>query len=178
MRSFVCVLILLMALLAHAQEMNSTYVQAVYNTPALENDSIARILHNYERATKIGNRHKNLGTGLIIAGGVGLCVGAAVTAYAIKNHIDYEHDAEKYSYEEGDSGSAFLFLLGGGGIIVGGAAIITGFVFRSSGQKRLDRASDYEEQLRQYNQRSTSLSIVPLINPIGQAFGGNLLLNF
>lgn len=176
MRSII--IALLLALTAFAQEMNSTYVQAVYNTPALGNDSIARILHNYERATKIGNRHKNLGTGLIIAGGVGLCAGAVVTAYAIKNHIDYEHDAEKYSYEEGDSGSAFLFFLGGSSIFVGGASIITGIIFRSNGQKRLDRANGYEEQLRQYNQRSTSLSIVPLINPIGQAFGGNLLLNF
>ena len=176
MRSII--IAVLLALTAFAQEMNSTYVQAVYNTPAVENDSIAKILHNYERATKIGNHHKTLGTGLIIAGSVGLCAGVAVTAYAIKNHIDYEHDAEKYSYEEGDSGSAFLFFLGGSSIFVGGASIITGIIFRSNGQKRLDRANGYEEQLRQYNQRSTSLSIVPLINPIGQAFGGNLLLNF
>lgn len=55
MRSII--IALLLALTAFAQEMNSTYVQAVYNTPAVENDSIAKILHNYERATKIGNRH-------------------------------------------------------------------------------------------------------------------------
>ena len=176
---FICLLsIFFAAVFAHAQEMGSTYVQLVYNSSALENDSIAKILHDYERATKIGSRHKSLGTGLIIAGGVGLCAGAAVTAYAVKSHIDYERDSEKYSYEEGDSGSGFLFIIGTGGIFVGGAAIITGFIFRSNGQKRLDRANFYEEQLKQYNQRSLSLNIFPLLNPMKQAFGGNLLLDF
>lgn len=178
MRSII--IALLLALTAFAQEMNSTYVQAVYNTPAVENDSIAKILHNYERATKIGNRHKNLGTGLVIGGGVGITAGIAITVYAIKLINDNDHKKQKGDCGSADGGPMFVMFMGTGTMVVGGAAIVTGIIFRHMGIGRLEKAKTYEDQLRGYGLEHLLVSarLIPVINPLSHEFGGRLLLDF
>ena len=49
-----------------------------------------------------------------------------------------------------------------------------------SSYKRKSRAEYYKEQIKKYQKadHSVNLDILPTFNPINQAFGGNLLLNF
>lgn len=77
---FACLFIVLFAVLfAHAQEVDTTSVSATNNTQVVEDNNIAWIRYQYERAIKVGDRQKSLGTGLVIGGGVGITAGIAIT---------------------------------------------------------------------------------------------------
>ena len=178
---FACLFIVLFAVLfAHAQEVDTASVSATNNTQVVEDNNIARIRYQYERAIKVGDRQKSLGTGLVIGGCVGLTAGIAVTAYAIKLINDDDHESQSQGKEEGDGGAVFLMMTGTGAIVVGGAALVTGIIFRSMGNGRLERAKTYEDQLRGYGLEHLLVSarLIPVINPLSREFGGNLLLDF
>lgn len=77
---FACLFIVLFAVLfAHAQEVDTASVSATNNTQVVEDNNIAWIRYQYERAIKVGDRQKSLGTGLVIGGGVGITAGIAIT---------------------------------------------------------------------------------------------------
>ena len=181
---FACLFIVLFAVLfAHAQEVDTASVSATNNTQVVEDNNIARIRYQYERAIKVGDRQKSLGTGLVIGGVVGLTAGIAITAYAIKVINDNDH--KRQNNQKGDCGSedggaAFLMMTGTGTMIVGGAALVTGIIFRSMGNGRLEKAKAYEDQLRGYGLEHLLISsrLIPVVNPLNGTFGGNLLLVF
>ena len=178
---FACLFIVLFAVLfTHAQEVDTASVSATNNTQVVEDNNIARIRYQYERAIKVGDRQKSLGTGLVIGGGVGITAGIAITVYAIKLINDDDHESQSQGKEEGDGGAVFLMMTGTGAIVVGGAALVTGIIFRSMGNGRLERAKTYEDQLRGYGLEHLLISsrLIPVINPLSHEFGGRLLLDF
>ena len=63
---------------------------------------------------------------------------------------------------------------------IGIGVFITGYMVKLKGRRTLRRVKDYEEQLRGYGLQHllVNTKIVPMINPIEKAFGGNLLLDF
>ena len=95
---FACLFIVLFAVLfAHAQEVATTAASLTNSTQVVEDNNIARIRYQYERAIKVGDRQKSLGTGLVIGGGVGITAGIAITVYAIKLINDNDHKKQKRS---------------------------------------------------------------------------------
>jgi hypothetical protein len=178
---FACLFIVLFAVLfAHAQEVDTASVSATNNTQVVEDNNIARIRYQYERAIKVGDRQKSLGTGLVIGGGVGITAGIAITVYAIKLINDNDHKKQKGDCGSADGGPMFVMFMGTGTMVVGGAAIVTGIIFRHMGIGRLEKAKTYEDQLRGYGLEHLLVSarLIPVINPLSHEFGGNLLLDF
>jgi hypothetical protein len=128
----------------------------------------------------VGDRQKSLGTGLVIGGGVGITAGIAITVYAIKLINDNDHKKQKGDCGSADGGPMFVMFMGTGTMVVGGAAIVTGIIFRHMGIGRLEKAKTYEDQLRGYGLEHLLVSarLIPVINPLSHEFGGRLLLDF
>lgn len=65
--------------------------------------------------------------------------------------------------------------------LCGGLGIsIAGFVVRSMGARRLEKAEEYtrtRDMYKRYGSR-ISVSVAPVVNPISKALGGNLALSF
>ena len=121
---FACLFIVLFAVLfAHAQEVDTTSASLTNSTQVVEDNNIARIRYQYERAIKVGDRQKSLGTGLVIGGGVGITAGIAITVYAIKLINDNDHKKQKGDCGSADGGPMFVMFMGTGTMVVGGAAI-------------------------------------------------------
>ena len=155
--------VLFLALAAFAQD-----VPAYYN---VQQDSIAvEYARQAERYTESGDRLSKAGTGFFIGGGALIALATAeVIHYTIK-----KKDTEDYDEVEKENGAVGLVVLAGAGCILGGA------FFKISSNKKKSRAEHYKEQLKDYQKahHSVSLKIWPTFEPIGQAYGGNLLLDF
>ena len=202
MRSIIIALFL--ALAAFAQEMDTTFVvneqgQTIGiihekgTIPALpkaapayaysaQQDSLdAYYLKKAERSTHIGRRYKGMSTAFFIAGGIGLAVNIPIFVYSA--HRDYEYTKEQKrknpDYEpptDADPVPFFSFI--GAGVGVG--FLVAGTIFYFTGSKKLRNAEFFKKKISTYqnNGESVSLEILPTFNPIHQAFGGNLLLEF
>ena len=188
MRSIIVALFLTLA--AFAQEPPAYYysptgpdVKYIYNTQL---DSIeAHYMSKAERNTQSGLRKKSISTNFFIGGGIGLAASAATMMYIV--HTDKEYQKEQKERQRNDStiyeppvdGNPlpFLFIIEAG-VTVG--CIVAGTIFRITGNKKLRNAEYFKKQLEIYRQQknSVSLEILPTYNPIRQAFGGNLLLDF
>ena len=160
------IIALFLALAAFAQD-----VPAYYN---VQQDSVAvEYARQAERYTESGDRLSKAGTGLFIGGGALIALATAeVIHYTIKT--EKKKDTEDYDVVEGDHGATGLIVVAGVGCILGGA------LFKISSYKKKSRAEHYKEQLKDYQKahHSVSLKIWPAFEPIDQAFGGNLLLEF
>ncbi|MBO7061982.1 MAG: hypothetical protein J6W54_12955 [Fibrobacter sp.] len=164
MRSIIIALFLSLA--AFAQE-----PPAYYNT---QQDSVSvEYAKKVEHYTESAEHLSNAGTGLFIGGGAILALATAeVIHYTVKTKK--KKGSEEYDVVEGDHGAFGLIVLAGVGCILGGT------VFKVFSYKRKNRAEYYKEQIKNYQKadHSVSLEILPMFNPINQAFGGNLLLDF
>ena len=202
MRSIIIALFL--ALAAFAQEMDTTFVvneqgQTVgiihekgtvpvipkaapaYAYSAQQDSLDAYYLKKTERSTHIGRRYKGMSTAFFIAGGIGLAVNIPIFVYSA--HRDYEYTKEQKrknpDYEpptDADPVPIFSFI--GAGVGVG--FLVAGTIFYFTGSKKLRNAEFFKKKISTYqnNGESVSLEILPTFNPIHQAFGGNLLLEF
>ncbi len=202
MRSIIIALFLTLA--AFAQEMDTTYIkneqgQTVgiihekgtvpvipkaapaqnFEASMAREDSISRIRHQYERFTRSAERSNRLGRNFMIGGGIcsGLGTGLLVLGYITKKNEDriYGDDADLV-----DPPSLFYLMYGSVFTGIGIGVFITGYMVKLKGRRTLRRVKDYEEQLRGYGLQHllVNTKIVPMINPIEKAFGGNLLLDF
>ena len=164
MRSIIIAFFLTLA--AFAQE-----PPAYYNT---QQDSVpVEYAKNVERYTESAEHLSKAGTGLFIGGGALIVLATAeVIHYTVKT--EKKKDTEDYDVVEGDHGALGLVVLAGVGCILGGT------VFKVISYKKKNRAEYYKEQIKNYPKadHSVSLEILPTFNPINQAFGGNLLLDF
>ena len=160
------IIALFLTLAAFAQE-----PPAYYNT---QQDSVpVEYTKKIEHYTESGERLSNAGTGLFIGGGALIVLATAeVIHYTVKT--EKKKDTEDYDVVEGDHGALGLIVLTGVGCILGGT------IFKVFSYKRKIRAEHYKEQLKKYQNagHSVSLEILPTFNPINQALGGNLLLDF
>jgi hypothetical protein len=182
MNKFICLLfVFFMVAFAHAQEIQAqelfaqevdfTYAPVVLDSFVLK-DSVAQIQSQYERNLKMGKRQRFIGTILYIAGGVSLSAGIAFTVLSVKMNHNQCGD-----FTCGDVGP-YEYLISFSCVALGIGSLIPAYFIYSKGSKKLERAHYYEEQLNQYKQYSMSLKIVPFVNPLVKAFGGNLLLDF
>ena len=195
MRSIIMALFL--ALAAFAQEPPAHYYPAIgsdgkyyIHYSSLDSntqlDSIeAHYMSKAERNTQSGLRKKSISTNFFIGGGIGLAASAATMMYIV--HTDKEYQKEQKERQRNDStiyeppvdGNPlpFLFIIEAG-VTVG--CLVAGAIFRITGNKKLRNAEYFKKQLEIYRQQknSVSLEILPTYNPIRQAFGGNLLLDF
>ncbi len=178
------IIALFLALAVSAQKPPDYYwldtpVEYVYSTPQ---DSLdAYYLKKAERSTHIGRRYKGMSTAFFIAGGIGLAVNIPIFVYSA--HRDYEYTKEQKrkdpNYEpptDADPVPFFSFI--GAGVGVG--FLVAGTIFYFTGSKKLRNAEFFKKKISSYqnNGESVSLEILPMFNPIHQAFGGNLLLEF
>ena len=167
MRSIIIALFL--ALAAFAQE------QPAYNNT--QQDSIeARYTKKAERSTQSGARFKSVSTKLFIGGGIGLAVSVPAFIYSIsipKKSKDSTENMEPAN----DISMAALSLAG---ICASIGVLIAGAICKYSSVRRFRDAEHFKKELELYRQQkpSISLEILPTFNPINQAFGGNLLLDF
>ncbi|MBR2094383.1 MAG: hypothetical protein IJ908_01990 [Fibrobacter sp.] len=167
-----------MATFAHAQEVpaqkvDSTFVSADFDSPVLK-DSVAQIQSQYEWNLTKGKSQTFLGKFLFVLGGLSLGFGVTTTVWGMQA---YYEDKRCQSCEDG-RGSDLLLMLGVSCIIQGVGTIVLGVLSYSIGSKKLERANDYEEQLKHYKEHSMNFRFIPIVNPMEQAFGGNLLLEF
>ena len=194
MRSIIIALFL--ALAAFAQEPPAHYYPAIgsdgkYYIPYssldsnTQQDSIeAYYINKAERSTQSGLHKKSISTKFLIAGGIGVAASAATLMYIV--HTDKEYREEQKERQRNDSTIyepvdadplPFLFFIEVG-VTVG--CLVAGTIFRITGNNRLRKAEYFKKQLEIHHQQksSVSLEILPIFNPINQAFGGNLLLDF
>ena len=185
MRSIIVALFLTLA--AFAQEPPAYYysptgpnVKYIYNTQL---DSIeAHYMSKAARSTQLGLRQKSISTNFFIGGGIGLAVSIPSLIYSVYRDTEYQKEQQRKDstkYEpptDMDPLPFFSFI--GIGVSVG--CIIAGTIFMITGNKKLRNAEYFKKQLEIYRQQksSVSLEILPTYNPIRQAFGGNLLLDF
>ena len=191
MRSLIIAFFL--ALAAFAQEMDTTYIKNEQGqtigiihekgtvpalpkaTPAYaystQQDSIeARYIKKAERSIRSGARFKSASTKLFIGGGIGLAVSVPTFIYLISIPEKTQEPADDISM------AAFSFV----GVGVSIVALIGGAIWKYSSVRRFRDAEHFKKELELYRQQksSVSLEILPMFNPINQAFGGNLLLDF
>lgn len=182
MRSIIVALFLTLA--AFAQEPPAYYysptgpdVKYIYNTQL---DSIeAHYMSKAARSTQLGLRQKSISTNFFIGGGIGLAASTALLIYTVSDYRNRNLRNDSTANEpvpDADPLPFFSFI--GIGVSVG--CIIAGTIFMITGNKKLRNAEYFKKQLEIYRQQknSVSLEILPTYNPIRQAFGGNLLLDF
>lgn len=169
MRSIIIALFL--ALAAFAQE------QPAYNNT--QQDSIeARYTKKAERSTQSGARFKSVSTKLFIGGGIGLAVSVPAFIYSISISIPKKSKDSTENMEPADDIS--MAALSFAGICASIGVLIAGAICKYSSVRRFRDAEHFKKELELYRQQkpSISLEILPTFNPINQAFGGNLLLDF
>lgn len=195
MRSIIIALFL--ALAAFAQEPPAHYYPAIgsdgkYYIPYssldsnTQQDSIeAYYIKKAERSTQSGLHKKSISTRFLIAGGIGVAASAATLMYIVHTNKEYREEQKERQrndstiYEPPVDGNPlpFLFIIEAG-VTVG--CLVAGAIFRITGNNRLRKAEYFKKQLEIHHQQKSSvtLEILPIFNPINQAFGGNLLLDF
>lgn len=172
------------ALLANAQQPPDHYfsngpVEYVYSTPQ---DSLeAYFLKKAERSTRQGHRFKSMSTTFFIVGAIGLAVNIPIYIYSVHRNNEYfkEQKRENPDFEpptDADPVPFFTFI----GACVGVGFLAAGTTFWFVGNKKFQNAEYFMEQVQTYqnNRKPVSLEVLPTFNPIRQAFGGNLLLEF
>lgn len=158
-------IVLFLAVAVFAQE-PPAYYNAQRDSVAVE---YARMADYYAAS---GERLSKVGIGFFIGGGALIVLATADFIYLLKK--DAEKKAEDPDSGVGQDNTFSLIILAGVGSIFGGIA------FKVGGNKKKHRAKFYKEQLQNYreNGETVNLEIMPTFNPIRQAFGGNLLLDF
>ena len=206
MRSFGCILVLLMALLAHAQELDTTYVideqgrtiglihekgtipritRVAAPVPVAEQtlvasvngvDSSAYYQDLINRYTLSGEKKRRAGNGMMIGGGVGVLLGVFLMVHAEEST---DHCGNN---DYGCNDDEFLeFFTGYGAAIAGVVVFGVGVTLKIVGSSKLRRAVRYKESLDRYNTRklqTLKLQVEPIINARKSAFGSRLSLNF
>ena len=183
----ICLITLVFAMAVFAQEPPDYY--CLPNDPAIkyacgtQQDSVeAYYKKRAERSLQLGHRHKSMSTKFLIVGGIGLAASTSLLIYSL-------HESDKYEKEQTSNDSIVneppidgnpipFLIISGLGVSIG--CIIAGAIFRHTGNNKLRKAEFYKKQLQDYqkNGKSVSLEILPIFNPIRQAYGGNLLLDF
>ncbi|MBO7105607.1 MAG: hypothetical protein J6W22_09060 [Fibrobacter sp.] len=202
MRSIIIALFL--TLVAFAQEMDTTYIKneqgqtvgiihkkgtvpvipkaaPAYAYSAQQDSIEARYTKKAERSTQSGARFKSVSTRLFIGGGIGLAVTLPTLIYSSYSYREYEEEQKRKNpdYEPPTDGD-FLGFLSFVGVGVSIGVLIAGAICKYSSVRRFRDAEHFKKELELYRQQkpSISLEILPMFNPINQAFGGNLLLDF
>jgi len=180
----ICLITLVFAMAVFAQEPPDYY--CLPNDPAIkyacgtQQDSVeAYYKKRAERSLQLGHRHKSMSTNFFIGGGIGLAASNALLIYAVSDYRNRKLRNDSTANEpvpDADPLPFFSFI--GIGVSVG--CIVAGAIFRHTGNNKLRKAEFYKKQLQDYqkNGKSVSLEILPIFNPIRQAYGGNLLLDF
>ena len=206
MRSFVCVLVLLMALLAQAQEMDTTYVideqgrtiglihekgtipritPVAAPAPVAEQtpiasvngvDSTAYYQDLVNRYTLSGEKKRSAGNGMMIGGSVGVLLGVLLMVHA-------EESTDRCGNNDyGCNDDEFLEFFTGYGVAIAGVVVFgVGVGLKIAGSAKLRRAVRYQESLNRYNARklqAIKLQVEPIINPYNGSYGSRLSLNF
>ena len=206
MRSFGCILVLLMALLAHAQELDTTYVideqgrtiglihekgtipritRVAAPVPVAEQtlvasvngvDSSAYYQDLINRYTLSGEKKRSAGNAMMIGGSVGVLLGVLLMVHA-------EESTDRCGNNDyGCNDDEFLeFFTGYGAAIAGVVVFGVGVTLKIVGSSKLRRAVRYKESLDRYNTRklqTLKLQVEPIINARKSAFGSRLSLNF
>ena len=206
MRSFGCILVLLMALLAHAQELDTTYVideqgrtiglihekgtipritRVAAPVPVAEQtlvasvngvDSSAYYQDLINRYTLSGEKKRSAGNAMMIGGSVGVLLGVLLMVHA-------EESTDRCGNNDyGCNDDEFLeFFTGYGAVIAGVVVFGVGVTLKIVGSSKLRRAVRYKESLDRYNTRklqTLKLQVEPIINARKSAFGSRLSLNF
>ena len=197
MRSIIIALFL--TLVAFAQEMDTTYIKneqgqtvgiihekgtvpvipkaaPAYAYSAQQDSIEARYTKKAERSTQSGARFKSVSTRLFIGGGIGLAVSVPAFIYSISIPVKSTDSTE--NMEPADDISMAVLSFAGVGVSIG--VLIAGAICKYSSVRRFRDAEHFKKELELYRQQkpSVSLEILPVFNPINQALGGNLLLDF
>ena len=199
MRSIIIALFLTLA--AFAQEMDTTYIKneqgqtvgiihekgtvpvipkvaPAYAYSAQQDSIEARYTKKAERSTQSGARFKSVSTKLFIGGGIGLAVSVPAFIYSISISIPVKSTDSTENMEPADEISMAVLSFAGVGVSIG--VLIAGAICKYSSVRRFRDAEHFKKELELYRQQkpSVSLEILPVFNPINQALGGNLLLDF
>lgn len=185
------IIALFLALAAFAQEPPAHYYPAIgsdgkyyIHYSSLDSNTQQDSVEAYykkraERSLQLGLRHKSISTNFFIGGGIGLAASNALLIYAVSDYRNRKLRNDSTANEpvpDADPLPFFSFI--GIGVSVG--CIVAGTIFMITGNKKLRNAEYFKNQLEIYRKQksSVSLEILPTYNPIRQAFGGNLLLDF
>lgn len=195
-----------MALLAHAQEMDTTYVvdeqgrtiglihekgtipritPVATPAPVTESspvapvsgvDSAAYYQDLVNRYTLSGEKKRSTGNGMMIGGSVGVLLGVLLM-------IDAEESEDRCGNNDyGCNDEEFLeFFTGYGAAIAGGIVFGVGVGLKIAGAAKLRRAVRYKESLDRYNARriqTLNFRVEPLINPYSGSYGSKISLSF
>jgi hypothetical protein len=202
MRSFVCVLVLLMAFFAQAQEMDTTYVideqgrtiglihekgtipritsvaapAPVASATVDGVDSAAYYQDLVNRYTLSGEKKRGTGNGMMIGGGAGVLLGVLLMVHA-------EESTDRCGNNDyGCNDDEFLEFFTGYGVAIAGCVVFgVGVGLKIAGGAKLRRAERYRESLNRYNARrlqTINLQVEPIINPYNGSYGSRLSLNF
>ena len=199
-------MVLLMALLAHAQELDTTYVideqgrtiglihekgtvpritRVAAPVPVAEQtlvasvngvDSSAYYQDLINRYTLSGEKKRSAGNAMMIGGSVGVLLGVLLMVHA-------EESTDRCGNNDyGCNDDEFLeFFTGYGAAIAGVVVFGVGVTLKIVGSSKLRRAVRYKESLDRYNTRklqTLKLQVEPIINARKSAFGSRLSLNF
>jgi hypothetical protein len=208
MRSFVCILVLLMALLAQAQEMDTTYVideqgrtiglihekgtipriapvatPVAAPEPAAQSSAPANDVDSAAYYQDLINRYTLSGEKKRSVGN-GMMIGGSVgVLLGVLLMVHAEESTDHCGNNDyGCNDEEFLeFFTGYGAAIAGVVVFGVGVTLKIVGGTKLRRAARYRESLNRYNARrleTLKLQVEPIINARKGAFGSRLSLNF
>ena len=156
------ILLLLLATFAFSQE--ASFLKNA------EVDSIAYYEKGYQHHLEKYQHDESISTKALIVSGVSLGIGAAIGMYVIADDIGSD---TKYTMSSPLVITSMSFL---------GVSLVSVVVYATYGiLANIEKkdSEDYYNKKREYESRhSTKISVVPLINPIEQKYGGILALNF
>lgn len=170
-----CLFLLLLVASVFAQEPPAHYIA--------QPDSVSsELLEKIDQYTRWGDSKSKTATKLFIGGGVMTASGIALVVTPLIAGIGEKNEKDSASYD-GDSSSGsrgMLFVLGTALTIGGISMLMGGSIAKIKSNRYHNRAQFYKDQLNSSKpmERSFSWEIIPIFNPVRQAYGGNLLLDF
>ena len=208
MRSFGCILVLLMAFVAHAQEMDTTYVideqgrtiglihekgtipriapvatPVAAPEPAAQSSAPVNGVDSAAYYQDLINRYTLSGEKKRSVGN-GMMIGGSVgVLLGVLLMVHAEESTDHCGNNDyGCNDEEFLeFFTGYGAAIAGVVVFGVGVTLKIVGGTKLRRAARYRESLNRYNARklqTLKLQVEPIINARKGAFGSRLSLNF
>lgn len=136
-----------------------------------EVDSVAYYEKEYQYHFEEYQHNENISTKAIVVSSISLGIGAALSMYIIADDIG--SDTRKYTMSSPLAITAMSFL----GVSVVSVAVYGSYGILANMEKKdsdwyLNKKREYESR------RSTQISVIPLIDPVEQKYGGILALNF